>query len=160
MAKTVSRAMASNSASGGEKRGSTFVDARGGGPFTRVLKPPYPKITIRAHCHHLGFFSIPPSNRGGPRRVSPQCPVRRRPKPDVGNPLRQRAHAPLPASRLDIRACHPATNVTEVSQEGFPRPAHPLGRAGRVCRISAGEVQQNRGACARRWCWPRRSLPP
>jgi len=37
--------------------------------------------------------------------------------------------------RLDIRACHPATEirVTEVSQEGFPRPALCLQRAGSIC---------------------------
>jgi len=32
----------------------------------------------------------------------------RRPKPDVGNLVKDQAHAPLPASRLDMRACHPA----------------------------------------------------
>jgi len=37
----------------------------------------------------------------------------RRPKPDVGNLVKDQAHAPLPASRLDMRACHPADVSTE-----------------------------------------------
>jgi len=37
-----------------------------------------------------------------------------RPKPDVGNLINEQAHIPLPASRLDIRICHPAAySVTE-----------------------------------------------
>jgi len=36
----------------------------------------------------------------------------------------RQAHAPLPASRLDMRACHPAFSkaADRVSCEGFPRP--------------------------------------
>ena len=37
---------------------------------------------------------------------------------------KDQAHAPLPASRLDIRACHPAAvAVTESTSSGFPCPA-------------------------------------
>jgi hypothetical protein len=47
----------------------------------------------------------------------------RRPKPDVGNLFDEQAHAPLPASRLDMRACHPASEIGDrVIEKGFPRP--------------------------------------
>ena len=37
---------------------------------------------------------------------------------------KHRAHAPLPASRLDMRACHPAEKLDRVALHlGFPRPA-------------------------------------
>jgi hypothetical protein len=70
----------------------------------------------------------------------------RRPKPDVGN-LQSQAHAPLPANRLDMRACHPASEVRRPSMtEGFPRPAFGLSpKARRHCSVpSRRQVQSGR----------------
>jgi hypothetical protein len=73
-----------------------------------------------------------PSRSGaafGQTSRNPYVPLGARPKPDVRNPLKQRAHAPLPANRLDIRACHPASNeVTELLQERFRSPTFRLSR--------------------------------
>ena len=55
------------------------------------------------------------------------CPLGARPKPDVRNPLKQRACMPLPASRLDIRMRHPAPmkSATEFASDEVPTPRPP-----------------------------------
>ena len=43
--------------------------------------------------------------------VTPMYLLGRRNQPGVGNLTHRQAHAPLPANRLDIRACHPASKA-------------------------------------------------
>jgi hypothetical protein len=61
----------------------------------------------------ISFIDIPRSGRRLGLGLSRRAYVLsgRRPKPDVGNLVKEQAHAPLPASRLDMRACHPASDM-------------------------------------------------
>jgi hypothetical protein len=110
MAMMISRLMSVHSASGEAKPCTCEVAGGAGAPPRIVFTSDIPKNAISAQCHHFSFSTYRLQSGRCRRRYRSHIQLGRRPKPDVGNPLRQRAHAPVPASRLDMRACHPATN--------------------------------------------------
>lgn len=66
------------------------------------------------------------------------CPVGATAKAGCWKPVQGQAHAPLPASRLDIRACHPAAEaVTELPWRGFHAPLPSVAGAGLICLLRA-----------------------
>jgi len=99
----------------------------------------------------LAHFVAPMSTRGdGQSRMLETC--------------LEQAHAPLPADRLDMRACHPAHSeaVDRAIQKGFPRPAPAYFGSGPSLRALDSEASQKR-ACRQivdRWNRPTRLHHP
>ena len=65
------------------------------------------------------------------------CPLGATAKAGCSKPDRSKAHAPLPASRLDMRACHPASRnwMTEFFDRGFDAPLPRVLGAGPDCLV-------------------------